>query len=124
VCNGGEHRTAPRARNARRLAQPVGAVDEAAPGIPTVDEAGVPGAYFLTWYSLWAPKGTPKDIVARLGAAVAAALAGPAIKARFADLGLDVAPPDQQSADGLATFQKVEIDRWWPIVKAANIKME
>jgi hypothetical protein len=66
-----------------------------------VDEAGVPGAYFLTWYSLWAPKGTPKDIVARLGAAVAAALAGPAIKARFADLGLDVAPPDQQSADGL-----------------------
>jgi tripartite-type tricarboxylate transporter receptor subunit TctC len=97
---------------------------EAALGIPTVDEAGVPGAYFSTWYSLWAPKGTPKDIVARLGAAVAAALSDPAIKARFADLGLDVAPPDQQSPDGLATLQKVEIDRWWPTVKAANIKAQ
>ena len=97
---------------------------EAAPGIPTVDEAGVPGAYFSTWYSLWAPKGTPKDIVARLGAAVAAALADPAVKARFSDLGLDVARPDQQSPDGLATLQKVEIDRWWPTVKAAGIKPE
>jgi tripartite-type tricarboxylate transporter receptor subunit TctC len=64
---------------------------EAAPGIPTVDEAGVPGAYFSTWFSLWAPKGTPSAIVARLSAAVAAALAEPAIKARFADLGFDVA---------------------------------
>jgi tripartite-type tricarboxylate transporter receptor subunit TctC len=84
----------------------------------------VPGAYFSTWYSLWAPKGTSKDIVARLGAAVAATLADPAVKARFSDLGLDVAPPDQQSPDGLATLQKVEIDRWWPIVKAAGIKPE
>jgi tripartite-type tricarboxylate transporter receptor subunit TctC len=96
----------------------------AAPGIPTVDEAGVPGAYFSTWFSLWASKGTPKDIVAGLNSAIAAALAGPAIKARFADLGFDVAPPDQQSPDGLATLQKAEIDRWWPIIKAANIKGE
>jgi tripartite-type tricarboxylate transporter receptor subunit TctC len=97
---------------------------EAAPGIPTVDEAGVPGAYFSTWFSLWAPMGTPKDTVARLSAAVATGLAGPAIKARFADLGFDVAPPDQQSPDGLATLQKAEIDRWWPIIKAAGIKAQ
>jgi tripartite-type tricarboxylate transporter receptor subunit TctC len=97
---------------------------EAAPGIPTVDEAGAPGAYFSAWLSLWAPKGTPKDIVAKLTAAVAVTLADPGIKARFADLGFDVAPPDQQSPDGLATLQKAEIDRWWPIVKAANIKGE
>jgi tripartite-type tricarboxylate transporter receptor subunit TctC len=97
---------------------------EAAPAIPTVDEAGVAGAYFSTWLSMWAPKGTPKDVVARLRAAVAAALAGSAIKARFADMGFDVAPADQQTPDGLATLQKTEIDRWWPIVKAANIKGE
>ena len=97
---------------------------EAAPGIPTVDEAGVPGAYFSTWVSLWASKGTPKDIVARLNSAIAAALAGQAIKARFVDLGFDVAPPDQQSPDGLATLQKTEIDRWWPIIKALGIKAQ
>jgi tripartite-type tricarboxylate transporter receptor subunit TctC len=93
---------------------------EAAPGVPTVDEAGAAGAYFSTWFSLWAPKG----IVGTLSAAVVAALADPAIKARFADLGFDVAPLDQQSPDALATLQKAEIDRWWPIVKAAKIKGE
>jgi tripartite-type tricarboxylate transporter receptor subunit TctC len=95
-----------------------------APDIPTVDEAGAPGAYYLGWSSLWAPKGTPKDIVAKLSTAVVAALASPDVKARFADMGTDVAPPDQQSPDGLATFHKAEIDRWWPIIKAANIKGE
>jgi tripartite-type tricarboxylate transporter receptor subunit TctC len=97
---------------------------EAAPGIPTVDEAGAPGAYFSTWLSLWTPKGTPKDVIAVLSAAVATALADPAMKARFADLGFDLAPRDQQTPDGLATLQKAEIDRWWPIVRAAGIKAE
>ena len=97
---------------------------EVAPSIPTVDEAGVPRAYFSTWLSLWAPKNTPKDIVATLATAVAAALADPALKARYAELGNAVAPLEQQSPEGLATLQKAELARWWPIVKAANIKGE
>ena len=97
---------------------------EAAPGIPTVDEAGAPGAYYQSWSSLWAPRGTPKVIVAKLSAAVIAALASPGIKTRFAELGTDIAPLDQQSPDGLASFHKAEIDRWWPIIKAAGIRAE
>jgi tripartite-type tricarboxylate transporter receptor subunit TctC len=95
---------------------------EGAPNIPTVDEVGVPGAYFSTWLPLWAPKNTPKDIVATLGTAVTAALADPALKARYAELGNAVAPHEQQSSEALATLQNAEIDRWWPIVNAANIK--
>jgi tripartite-type tricarboxylate transporter receptor subunit TctC len=97
---------------------------EAAPSIPTVDEAGVPGAYFSNWLSLWAPRNTSKEIVATLGTALAAALADPALKARYAELGNPVAPLEQQSSEALATLQKAEIDRWWPIVTAANIKGE
>jgi tripartite-type tricarboxylate transporter receptor subunit TctC len=93
------------------------------PDVPTVDEAGVPSAHFGSWLSLWAPKGTPKNIVTTLNAAVVAALADPAFKARFADtVGSAIAPPDQQSPEGLAGFQKAEIDRWWPIFEALNIK--
>jgi len=93
------------------------------PDVPTVDEAGAPGAHFAGWLSLWAPKETPKNIVTTLNAAVVAALADPAFKARFADtVGATIAPPDQQSPEGLARFQKAEIDRWWPIFEALNIK--
>jgi tripartite-type tricarboxylate transporter receptor subunit TctC len=93
------------------------------PNVPTVDEAGVPGADFAGWLSLWAPKETPKDIVTTLNGAVVAALADPTFKARFADtVGSSIAPPDQQSPEWLARFQKAEIDRWWPIFDALNIK--
>src|SRR5882672_10522141 len=91
------------------------------PDIPTADEAGVPGLYMSGWFGFFAPKGTPKDIIARLNAATVEALADPAIQKRFMELGLDVAPREQQTPEGLAAFQKAEIDKWWPIIKAAGI---
>jgi tripartite-type tricarboxylate transporter receptor subunit TctC len=96
----------------------------AAPDIPTVDEAGVPGLYISVWYGLWAPKGTPKDIIAKLTAAAMTAMADPAVKARMTDLGLEVPPPEQQTAAALGALQKAEAEKWWPIIKAANIKGE
>ena len=91
------------------------------PDIPTSDETGVPGLYMSGWFGFWAPKGTPKDIIAKLNGAMVEALADPAIQKRFAELGLDVAPREQQTPEGLAAFQKAEIDKWWPIIKAAGI---
>jgi tripartite-type tricarboxylate transporter receptor subunit TctC len=89
--------------------------------IPTADETGVPGLYMSGWFGFWAPKGTPKEIVAKLNAATTEALADPAIQKRFTELGLDVAPPAQQTPEGLAAFQKTEIAKWWPIIKDAGI---
>jgi tripartite-type tricarboxylate transporter receptor subunit TctC len=91
------------------------------PDIPTADETGVPGLYMSGWFGFFAPKGMPKDIVARLNAATVEALADPAIQKRFTELGLDVAPREQQTPEGLAAFQKAEIDKWWPIIKSAGI---
>src|SRR3954454_7815171 len=91
------------------------------PDIPTADETGVPGLYMSGWFGFWAPKGTPKEVIAKLNAATVEALADPAIQKRFVELGLDVAPREQQTPEGLAAFQKAEIDRWWPIIKAAGI---
>jgi tripartite-type tricarboxylate transporter receptor subunit TctC len=97
---------------------------KALPDIPTVDEAGLPGLYINIWYGLWAPKGTPSAIVQKLNAAAMAAMADPAVQKRFADLSLDVPPPEQQSAAALGALQKAEIEKWWPIVKGAGIKAE
>ena len=96
----------------------------AAPEIPTVDEAGLPGFYASTWRGLWAPKGTPKDIVAKLNAAVVEALADPAVRERLAGMGEEIPPREQQTPEALGSFQKAEIEKWWPIIKAANIKVE
>jgi len=94
------------------------------PDLPTSDESGIPGLYASGWFGLFAPRATPKEIIARLSAAMMVALADPTVRARFTDLGLDVASREQQSPEGLAAFHKAEIDKWWPIIKAANIKLE
>jgi len=94
------------------------------PDIPTSDETGVPGLYMSGWFGFFAPKGTPKDIIAKLNSAMIQALADPAVRARFTELGLDVASREQQTPEGLAAFQKAEIEKWWPIIKAAGVKGE
>jgi tripartite-type tricarboxylate transporter receptor subunit TctC len=94
----------------------------AAPDIPTTDQAGLPGYHASLWYGLWAPKGTPKDVVAKLNATMLDVLNDPAVKKRFAELALDVPAREQQTPEALRAFQKAEADKWWPIIKAANIK--
>jgi tripartite-type tricarboxylate transporter receptor subunit TctC len=95
-----------------------------APDIPTVDEAGLPGFHISIWRGFWAPKGTPREVVARLNAAVADALADGNVKQRVADLGQDLPPPDQRDPSALGVLQKSEIEKWWPIIKVAGIKAE
>src|SRR3954468_24556339 len=92
--------------------------------IPTSDESGLPSLYMSGWFGFWAPKGTPKEIIAKLNAATVEALADPALQKRFSDLGLDVAPRAQQTPEGLAAFQKTEIEKWWPIIKSAGIGVQ
>jgi tripartite-type tricarboxylate transporter receptor subunit TctC len=76
------------------------------------------------WFGFFAPKGTPKDIIDKLNSAMVQVLADPAVRNRFAELGLDVASREQQAPEGLAAFQKAEIEKWWPIIRAANVKPE
>jgi tripartite-type tricarboxylate transporter receptor subunit TctC len=94
------------------------------PDIPTSDETGVPGLYMSGWFGFFAPKGLPKDVLAKLNGAMKQALADPTVKSRFAELGLDVASAEQQTPEGLAKFQQVEIDKWWPIIKSSGAKPE
>jgi len=94
------------------------------PDIPTSAESGVPGLYMSGWFGLFGPKNMPKDVMARLNGALVQALADPSVRTRFAELGLDVASREQQTPEGLAAFQKVEIAKWWPIIKAAGVKGE
>lgn len=94
------------------------------PEIPTVDEAGAPGLHISVWYGLWVPKGTPKDIIAKLNDAAIATMADPKVRTRMADFGLEVPLPEQQTPEALGALQKAEIEKWWPIIKAANIKGE
>ena len=95
-----------------------------APDIPTTDEAGLPGFYFSFWHAMWAPKGTPKDIIAKLNGAIVAALADPDTRKKLTDLAQVIYPRDQQTPEGLHTFQKAEMEKWWPIIKAAGIKAQ
>jgi tripartite-type tricarboxylate transporter receptor subunit TctC len=94
------------------------------PDIPTADEAGLPGFFASLWYGLWVPKDTPKDVVAKLNASMVQVLADPPVRKRFDELGIGITPLVQQSPEALRAYQKAEAERWWPIIKAANIKME
>jgi tripartite-type tricarboxylate transporter receptor subunit TctC len=95
-----------------------------APDIPTVDEAGLPGFHVAVWHALWAPKGTPKQTIGRLNAAVRDALRDRTVRERLAELGQEIPSAEQQTPEALAAYHKAEIEKWWPIIKAANIKSE
>lgn len=96
----------------------------AAPSVPTAEEAGVPGLYVSTWHGFWAPKDTPADIVAKLNDAALAAMDDPGVRQRIAGLGMELPPPDMRTPAAFAAFHKAEVEKWFPIVKAAGVKAE
>ena len=95
-----------------------------APDIPTVDEAGLSDLHMQAWQALWAPKGTPPSVISRLNGAIIGALDDPGVRSRLADLGLQLFTREQMTPDKLAAFHKSEIEKWWPIIKGANIKLD
>jgi tripartite-type tricarboxylate transporter receptor subunit TctC len=97
---------------------------DSAPEVPTTDEAGLPGFHMTLWSGLWVPKGTPKEIIAKLNAAAVDALNDPAVRKQLENLGLQMPAADQLTPEALGTWQKAEIAKWWPIIKAANVKVE
>jgi tripartite-type tricarboxylate transporter receptor subunit TctC len=97
---------------------------ESASEIPTVDEAGLPGFHMTLWSGLWVPKGTPKDIVAKLNQAALNALSDPTVRKQLENLGLQMPPADQSAPEALGTWQKAEIAKWWPLIKAANVRVD
>jgi tripartite-type tricarboxylate transporter receptor subunit TctC len=96
----------------------------AAPDIPTVDEAGLPGLHALNWQALFAPRGTSPDIVTKLNSATVAGLGDANLRQRLANIGQEIFPPDRQTPEALGAYQRAEIAKWWPIIKAANLKAE
>jgi tripartite-type tricarboxylate transporter receptor subunit TctC len=97
---------------------------QALPDVPSIDEAGVPSFYLSYWHGLWAPKGTPKEIIGKLNGAVVNALADPGVRQRFADIGQEVWPRDRQTPEALAAHHKAETEKWWPIIRASNLRAE
>jgi tripartite-type tricarboxylate transporter receptor subunit TctC len=96
----------------------------AAPDIPTVDEAGLPGFHMGIWYGTWVPRGTPKAAVARLNGAIVESLADANARKRLADLGVEIVPREQQTPEALGAHHRAEIEKWWPMIKAAGIRVE
>jgi tripartite-type tricarboxylate transporter receptor subunit TctC len=94
------------------------------PDVPSIDESGTPGLYVAYWHAMWAPKGTPKEIIGKLNAAVVHALADPNVKKRLAEIGQDVWPREQQTPEALAAYHKAEIDKWWPIIRASGLRAQ
>ena len=97
---------------------------EQAPDIPTVDEAGLANFHMTLWSGLWVPKGTPKEVIAKLNRAAVDALADPQVKKQLENLGLQMPPADKSTPEALGNWQKAEIAKWWPMIKAANVKVD
>lgn len=116
--------TLPQLRNGNIKAYAVAATKRLAlaPDIPTMDEAGVPGFYLSVWHGMWTPKGTSKNIISQLNSAIVAALANPAVQQKLSDLGQEIPSRDQQTPEALSAYQRAEAEKWWPIIKAANIR--
>ena len=93
----------------------------AAPDIPTVDEAGLPGLYASVWNAFWAPKGTPSDVITKLNAAAEQALGDATVRSRVMEMGLDMPPAADSTPEALGAYQQAEIEKWWPVIKAANL---
>jgi len=113
-----------RAGSIRAYAVTDGKRVESAPDIPTTDEAGLPGFHMTLWSGLWVPKRTPQEIVDRLNAAVVEALNDPAVRKQLGNLGLQIPADDQLTPERLGTWQKLEIAKWWPMIRAAEVKVE
>jgi tripartite-type tricarboxylate transporter receptor subunit TctC len=97
---------------------------DAAPDIPTVDEAGLPGFYTSNWFALFAPKRTPKNIIDKLNAVVVDALADATVRARLAEQGVETFPREQQTPEALRALQKADIEKWWPLIKELGLKLQ
>jgi tripartite-type tricarboxylate transporter receptor subunit TctC len=111
-----------RAGNVKAFAVTSKTRSAAAPDVPTVDEAGLPGFYVESWHAVWAPKGTPKDVIEKLAESISQVLADPLVRQRLASVGQVIFPADQLNPAALSAYQRAEAERWWPIIKAANIK--
>jgi tripartite-type tricarboxylate transporter receptor subunit TctC len=95
-----------------------------APDIPTFTEMGMPALSYSVWYGLFAPRGTPMEIIGRLNASAVEALADPAVRSRLVDFGYEVFPRERQTPEALGALQKADIEKWWPIIKELGIKAE
>jgi tripartite-type tricarboxylate transporter receptor subunit TctC len=113
-----------RAGTIRSYAVMANARTAAAPEIPTVDEAGLPGLYMPVWHGMWVPRGTPRDIIDKLNKAVVETLSDATVRQRLAEFGQEIFPREQQTPEALGTYHKAEIEKWWPIIKAADIKVQ
>jgi tripartite-type tricarboxylate transporter receptor subunit TctC len=113
-----------RARNLKAYAVAAKTRLATAPDVPTTDEAGLPGFYRSIWIGLWLPKGAPRDVVGKISAAVQLAMVEPRLRTRIAELGQEIFPREQQTPEALAALEATEIDKWWPLIKAANVKGE
>jgi tripartite-type tricarboxylate transporter receptor subunit TctC len=97
---------------------------EQVPDIPTTDEAGLANFHMTLWSGLWAPKGTPNEIITKLNKAAVDALADPQVKKQLENLGLQMPPADKSTPEALGDWQKAEIAKWWPMIKSANVKVD